>query len=630
MLENEELIAAKEIIENTGANLFLTGRAGTGKTTFLRHLRDTTQKRMVIVAPTGIAAINAGGVTIHSFFQLNFSPYLPGIKNEDSAQFKKFSRDKLRVIKGMDLLVIDEISMVRSDLLDAIDNRLKTLRHSSLPFGGVQLLLIGDLAQLAPVTSGSEKDLLAKYYDSPYFFDSHALKQTGFETIELTKVYRQEEGEFLDILDAIRNNTADSELLKTLNSRVISNSLVPGDNVIRLVTHNHQADTINQHMLDALSGECHTFKASLSGNFNEQNLPTDMELSLKLKTQVMFVKNDSSGEKRFYNGKLGIVSGFTEHAIIVTPFDGGENIIVEQEIWQNNKYIVDEETNQLSEEVVGEFKQFPLRKAWAITIHKSQGLTFDNASIDTASAFAHGQTYVGLSRCRSLGGLFLESPIPPQAIITDRVVVNFLSVNSFAPPSEDTIIILKRNFWISLLDSLFNFNETTIALDSLLRTVKSHLQNSFPIAAKEVEEIYNDMRNNLQSVAYRFAKEYRDIIIAENLDGNGHRPTLDSRLFKAADFFLTKIQKYLKIINSVPDFHDNKVVEKTLNSRLDEIKSLLMVKSDILKEIRLKGFTSTIFLNVRTEAELKTVGSSPKRQKKKKSRSESASAAPED
>lgn len=617
MEDNKELLAAKEIIEQTGVNLFVTGRAGTGKTTFLRNLRKSSKKRIVVLAPTGIAAINAGGMTIHSFFQLGFNPFIPEQNGSKNKPFKRFSQDKLRVIQSLDTLIIDEVSMVRADLMDAIDDSLRRLRHSNLPFGGVQLLLIGDLAQLTPVTLESEWNILSQYYPSPYFFDSYALKKVGFEAIELKKVYRQKEGTFLNILNNIRENRIDNEMLGMLNERVTPKELIPQGNIIRLVTHNHMAESINNNMLDALPGKIHSFKSKLTGDFNDMNIPAEKDLILKLKSQVMFIKNDSSGLRRYYNGMLGTVTGFTDDVIIVSPADGTPDITVERETWKNNKYTINDESKTIEEECVGEFTQFPLRKAWAITIHKSQGLTFDSAIIDSSAAFAHGQTYVALSRCRSLEGLYLEQPIPKHAIISDRVVGDFIKNHSFDTPDKNTIEYLKRNYTVYLLDSLFNFNEILIALDSLVRVMKSHFQSFFPTATKQVEDLFLEIKDNLQSVARKFAKEYRKIISEEPCDNEGHRDHLDRRLAKASLYFLEKLNEYSSALQDLPDFHDNKEVESKINQISQNLNNLFDLKKSIFKDILAKGFTTSIFLNAKMEAQLKNLKSGKNRKKVK-------------
>mgnify|MGYP002969971715 FL=1 len=406
---NEESILAWNIIEKTNANLFLTGKAGTGKTTFLKRLKELSPKRMIVLAPTGIAAINAGGMTIHSFFQLPFSPYVPGTTFGCGEQKRyQFSKLKRNIIRSIDLLVIDEISMVRSDLLDAVDSVLRQYRkRHDLPFGGVQLLMIGDLQQLAPVVTPQEEHLLGQHYDTPFFFSSNALKQVGYLTIELKKVYRQQDEQFISLLNQIRENKASEATLQALNQRYIPNFVPPKEgNYIRLTTHNAPAQYINEQQLAALPAQSFSFTADIEGDFPETSYPADFKLTLKPGAQVMFIKNDP--QHRFYNGMIGEVIGVRTDEdgskITVRSKDSGEEFDLEKMEWTNAKYTLNEKTKEIEETVEGKFMQYPLRLAWAITIHKSQGLTFEHAIIDASHSFTHGQTYVALSRCKTLEG----------------------------------------------------------------------------------------------------------------------------------------------------------------------------------------------------------------------------------
>ena len=372
---NEESLKAWDIIEKTSANLFLTGKAGTGKTTFLKELKRRSPKRMVVLAPTGIAAINAGGVTIHSFFQLPLSPYLPGttFAGGEKKRFQ-FSKVKRNIIRTMDLLVIDEISMVRSDLLDAIDSVMRRYRKHDLPFGGVQLLMIGDLQQLAPVVTEHEESMLRQYYDTPFFFSSKALQQASYLTIELQTVYRQQDERFVALLNQIRENKASDETLAALNQRYIPDFQPPkGGDYIRLTTHNIPAQHINEQELGNLPSQVYSFTAEVEGNFPETSYPADFKLLLKKGAQIMFIKNDA--DHRFYNGMIGEVTAIDNQEIRVMGKDNGEEFILEKAEWSNSKYTLNEQTQEIEETVEGTFRQYPVRLAWAITIHKSQGLT---------------------------------------------------------------------------------------------------------------------------------------------------------------------------------------------------------------------------------------------------------------
>ena len=412
---NNELKTAWDFVENTGKSVFLTGKAGTGKTTFLRRVVEESRKRTVVVAPTGIAAINAGGVTIHSFFQLPLHPFIPGAKIESKFAF---SKEKRSIIKTIDLLIIDEISMVRCDLLDAIDSVLRRFRNRFKPFGGVQLLMIGDLQQLTPVITDEEFQLLAPYYPTPYFFGSRALSQIDYVTIELKEVYRQQDEEFISILNAVRGGRPSPDVIRALNSRYDPGFIPSADEgYIRLTTHNHIANSYNEQQIGMIDEPVHCFDAEIDGNFPEYSYPTEARLELKVGAQVMFVKNDPSSERRYFNGKIGVVTDFYEEYILVQCAGDDEKIAVEPLEWENCRYVINEQTQEMETEVQGIFRQYPLRLAWAITIHKSQGLTFDKAIIDAAASFASGQVYVALGRCRPLGGRVLATPWRQDAVI---------------------------------------------------------------------------------------------------------------------------------------------------------------------------------------------------------------------
>ena len=438
-LTNSQLELAYDLIENTGVNLFLTGKAGTGKTTFLRKLQRQSYKRMVVVAPTGVAAINAGGVTIHSFFQLDLGPFIPdpGIQRKEEPY--KFNKDKINIIKSLDLLVIDEISMVRADLLDAVDHALKRIRKSRLPFGGVQLLMIGDIQQLPPVVRDEDIRVLSPYYASLFFFHSIALKQTNYACIELKHIFRQSDQIFINILNKIRENNIDDETLQILNKRVCPDFRPQSEeNYIILTTHNNQARNINDKRLSDLKGKKHIYEATISGNFPKMAFPTEETLELKEGAQVMFIKNDPSAEKRFYNGKIGVVHRLDGEKIEVKLDDIEQPITVEPMEWENKKYSIDKTTKEIKEEVEGVFLQYPLRLAWAITIHKSQGLTFDKVIVDAGMAFTHGQVYVALSRCKTLDGLVLSSQIDSSSLFSNHEILQFnKTAESKTPCLED-------------------------------------------------------------------------------------------------------------------------------------------------------------------------------------------------
>ena len=429
---NFELDVARFIVEKTDMSLFLTGKAGTGKTTFLREVVRYTKKKCIVLAPTGIAAVNAGAMTIHSFFQFGLGPFVQGVI-EPKSDFR-INKSKLELIRHLQLLIIDEVSMVRADLMDHIDVELRRIRRNSKPFGGVQLLMIGDLQQLPPIAHGGEDELLRQYYKTLYFFSSSALKSMKYSCIELKNVYRQTDGHFIDILNHARNCTLTSLDITDLNARYIPGfSPKPEDGYIRLMTHNRQVDYVNTAEMEKLDSKPYTFVAAVTGTFPEESYPTADSLTLKKGAQVMFIKNDP--ERRFINGTLGEVKSIDKNSIAVRLAESGTVIDVEPMEWQNIRYQFDEESKEISSKQIGRFKQYPLKAAWAITVHKSQGLTFDKAIIDVHAAFSPGQAYVALSRCRTLDGLVLSSPVSASVFMRDNAVDAYM--NYISRPVEE-------------------------------------------------------------------------------------------------------------------------------------------------------------------------------------------------
>ena len=429
---NFELDVARFIVEKTDMSLFLTGKAGTGKTTFLREVVHYTKKKCIVLAPTGIAAVNAGAMTIHSFFQFGLGPFVQGVI-EPKSDFR-INKSKLELIRHLQLLIIDEVSMVRADLMDHIDVELRRIRRNSKPFGGVQLLMIGDLQQLPPIAHGGEDELLRQYYKTLYFFSSSALKSMKYSCIELKNVYRQTDGHFIDILNHARNCTLTSLDITDLNARYIPGFLPkPEGGYIRLMTHNRQVDYINAVEMEKLDSKPYTVVAAVTGTFPEESYPTADSLTLKKGAQVMFIKNDP--ERRFINGTLGEVKSIDKNSIAVRLAESGTVIDVEPMEWQNIRYQFDEESKEISSKQIGRFKQYPLKAAWAITVHKSQGLTFDKAIIDVHAAFSPGQAYVALSRCRTLDGLVLSSPVSASVFMRDNAVDAYM--NYISRPVEE-------------------------------------------------------------------------------------------------------------------------------------------------------------------------------------------------
>lgn len=557
---NKESIMAWNILEKTSANLFLTGKAGTGKTTFLKELKRKSPKRMVVLAPTGIAAINAGGMTIHSFFQLPLSPYLPGTTFGGGEQKRyQFSKVKRNIIRSMDLLVIDEISMVRSDLLDAIDSVMRRYRKHDLPFGGVQLLMIGDLHQLPPVVT-EEEALLRKYYDTPYFFSSKALQQVGYLTIELKTVYRQQDDRFISLLNQVRENRVTDETFQALNQRYIPNFTPPENgNYIRLTTHNAPANYINEQELAALPSKSYSFTAEVENNFPESSYPADYKLVLKQGAQIMFIKNDA--QHRFYNGMIGEVVRISNDEIIVRGKDADEKFELEQMEWTNSKYTLNEETKEIEETVEGVFRQYPVRLAWAITIHKSQGLTFEHAIIDASHSFTHGQTYVALSRCKSLEGMVLSEPLSRSAIISDKILDCFNG--NIVPPTQETITVLELQYSIQMIYELFDFRQMQLNYDLLMRCLAEYFYNKYPKLIAEYQQM-SVVFKSLNAVSDKFRIQYTQMLSA---DSNMSQPALQDRIHKGAKYFWQKMGVITDLVKKTNVTTDNKTAKKQFQDR---------------------------------------------------------------
>ena len=595
---NEQTQLAWNIIETTNTNLFLTGKAGTGKTTFLKRLKEESSKRIVVVAPTGIAAINAGGVTIHSFFQLSFAPFLPDAQYKTKEQQYRFSKQKIRVIQSIDTLVIDEISMVRADLLDAVDSVLRRFRKNGLPFGGVQMVMIGDLGQLAPVAKDDEWQLLSRYYQTPYFFSSLALQRTRYAIVELKKVYRQNDTHFLDILNKVRDNRADDSVLQALNSRYI-----PGfrpkteEGYIRLVTHNYQAQQENDRQLALLPGQPYTYKAKITGKYPEMLFPTEETLILKHGAQVMFVKNDSSQAKEFYNGMIGTVEEINEKNFTVRAKDTGAVIRVEQEQWDNTRYVINERTNEITEEVDGTFSQFPVKPAWAITVHKSQGLTFDRAIIDVQRAFTHGQTYVALSRCRTLEGMVLSAPLPRTAIIRDGAVDEYVSHAEEHTPTDDQIQQLQRDYYLSVVSELFDFRPLMDAFNRMLDMLAGHFRRTYPKLIAEYKARSGTIKTGLLDVAERFKLQYNQIVISTtNYQTDPH---LQERLTKGAAYFVRTLSDVEQLVKATDVKTDTQDVKKLATELTVTLKELVMQKRALLNTVKDDGFHLNEYLHQR-------------------------------
>jgi len=610
--DNDQLKLAQDFVLFTNKNIFLTGKAGTGKTTFLHNLRHSTPKRMIVVAPTGVAAINAGGVTIHSFFQLAFAPFIPGYNHngtqtnketERQAFVHKMNRNKIKLIKSLDLLVIDEISMVRADLLDAIDDVLRRYRHNDKPFGGVQLLMIGDLHQLAPVVKDDEWNMLREYYQSAYFFSSNALLKTDFTTIELKHIYRQEDEKFIKLLGEIRENRLTQQSIDMLNARFIP-GFVPDENdgFITLTTHNNSAASINDRRLKDLKTKSRKFKADVKKDFPEYMYPTELELELKAGAQVMFIKNDPSFEKLYYNGKIGKINRFEDDLIFVSCDGDYEEIAVKREVWNNVKYSLNENTKEIEEEVTGSFEQYPLKLAWAITVHKSQGLTFEKAVIDVNAAFAFGQVYVALSRCKTLEGLVLISKISPYGIKTDSTISSFNQNAYENEPDENKLRLAKISYQKQLILELFDFG----AIKKLFYTVrKTYNENQikFGSSHKELfEEIVGRAGTELFDINDKFVQQLNYLFQQDTLPQENQQ--VQDRIKKASAYYLDKLDSlFVRKFTSVYFDSDNKEAVKEIAEIVEKFELILTQKINCLQR-SLEGFNSIIYLKTLSDTEL--------------------------
>ncbi len=608
---NHDLQLAFDFVQYTNRNIFLTGKAGTGKTTFLRDLKKLSPKRMVVVAPTGVAAINAGGVTIHSFFQLPFHPYIPTFylpenshgnqaAQSDPAGYK-MSREKINIIRSLDLLIIDEISMVRADTLDAIDSALRRYKSRHLPFGGVQLLMIGDLQQLAPVVKDEDREILRKYYDSDFFFGSRALQNTDYLTIELKHIYRQEDQSFIELLNKIRDNHVDQLVLSELNKRYIPDfDPDSGGGYITLTTHNNQARALNDSKLQKLPGRTYSFSAIIKDEFPEMSYPNDRELILKKGAQVMFIKNDLSGEKLFFNGKIGEVESFEDNAIIVKCPDDDLPISVEMAEWQNMKYTLDDDTKEIEETVIGTFTQYPLKLAWAITIHKSQGLTFDRAVIDAFSAFAHGQVYVALSRCRSLSGLVLSSRISQRSIIDNTDISDFINDSVKNQPGQSQLAESKKAYQQQLLTELFDFTSIIRNLNYCLKVVNEHQGSILGNPHEMIESAINSVKGDLIEVSGKFHPQLTGLL-KEGIDAESN-VLLQERVKKACEYFSVKLEGAMKeILAGYSVDTDNKTIRRSVSEAVERVRKEGVTKSACLNAV-ISGFKIRKYLDARAKS----------------------------
>jgi uncharacterized protein YpbB len=593
-----------QFINQTNRSVFLTGKAGTGKTTLLKEIIQTTHKNCVVVAPTGIAALNAGGVTIHSMFQLPFGGFIP---DNSVAQFNENSKFETRatlrrhfrmsglkkaVIQNMELLIIDEVSMLRSDLLDAMDFMLQSVRKKNRPFGGVQMLFIGDLLQLPPVVRDEEWRTLRNYYKGKFFFHSHVIEQNPPLYIELSKIFRQSDEQFIAVLNNLRNNKITQNDVQVLNQFVQPNfDLKSNKGYITLTTHNNKADGINQQSLEDLEGIKRVYKAEITGEFPDKIYPLEENLELKIGAQIMFIKNDLAFEKRFFNGKMGIVKSLSDKEILVHFPDENTTIEVEKYEWQNIRYSVNENTKEIEEDVLGTFVHYPIKLAWAITVHKSQGLTFEKAALDVSQVFLPGQAYVALSRLRSLNGLILLSPLQMNGISNDQDVMDYSLNKATEEHLETTLQKETKDFIHNYLIHSFDWTD----LAQQWRNHKfSYLDSDKSAKAKHAQWATQQLElcDSLMEPASKFISQLNKLFNQQTTDYQ----FINDRILAAYNYFFEKLDKLeyeilykieeVKRIKLVKQFYDELIELEDIQTKavMQLMKAKLLMETIINKK----------------------------------------------
>lgn len=582
---NESLF---NLVEFTNRSIFLTGKAGTGKTTFLNDFVRKTRKKHIVVAPTGIAAINAGGVTIHSMFGLPLRTFLPTTERIDSdfanniadlMNHFRYRKDKLKLLREIEIIIIDEVSMLRADVLDMMDFSLRTVRRNQQKFGGVQMLFIGDLYQLPPVVR--DEHILKKFYASPFFFESYALKELPLITLELTTVYRQKDEKFLDILNEIRDGAIGDIDFETLNERYIPDFEPKEEAYVYLTSHNRMADEINVKKLKELPGKSHFYKAEIIGNFNENQYPNDEILELKVGAQIMFLRNDASGERRYFNGKLAEVVEVEEKEISVI-IDGEDEIFkLKKENWDQKRYSLAEDKS-VQEEVLGSFKQYPIRLAWAVTIHKSQGLTFDRLIIDAGKSFASGQVYVALSRCRTLEGIVLKSKITPEVIFSDKRVSKFQDETHANDRMEEILQAEKYDYSITKMMSRLDCRWMSSALELWFNQAKfsKFLDND------KAKFIHASLKPEVQNF-WKIFEKFEKIIqqkVQRFQEGTEEWSEVEDKAKGAVTFFFTNINT--KVFAPLKDFYAESKGVKGLKQYNEDFRVFLDDLEDYLNDLK--------------------------------------------
>ena len=602
---NESLF---NLAEHTSRSIFLTGKAGTGKTTFLNDFVRKTRKKHIVVAPTGIAAINAGGVTIHSMFGLPLRTFLPTTDRVDSNLANniadlmphfKYRKDKLKLLREIEIIIIDEVSMLRADVLDMMDFSLRHVRRNQQKFGGVQMLFIGDLYQLPPVVR--DEYVLKQYYDSPFFFDSYALKELPLITLELTTVYRQKDEKFLEILNEIRDGAVGDIDFDTLNERYLPDFEPKDEPYVYLTSHNRMADEINQKKLAALPGKSRFYDAEIIGNFNENQFPNDEILELKIGAQIMFIRNDASGEKRYFNGKLAEIVEVDDKEISVI-IDGEDEIYkLKKETWEQKRYSLGEDKS-IQEEVLGSFKQYPIRLAWAVTIHKSQGLTFDRLIIDAGKSFASGQVYVALSRCRTLEGIVLKSKITPEVIFSDRRVSKFQDETNANHRIDEILNAEKYDYSIH---KIINRIDCKWILPALQQWYNSAIHSKM-LDKEKVKFLYHGIKPETEkfgSVCEKFEK-----IIQQKtrkfISGEEEWSEIEAKAKGAVNFFFTNVNA--KIFSPLKDFYAESKGVKGLKQYNEDFRVFLDDLEDYLNGLKQLHLLETKLFDVENDVKVTT------------------------
>jgi tRNA uridine 5-carbamoylmethylation protein Kti12 len=601
--DNPELELAFDYLRQTRRHIFLTGKAGTGKTTFLHRVVKELAKRKAVVAPTGVAAINAKGTTIHSLFQLPFGVLTPDRIREEMPK-RRFSQKKIDLLRSLDLLIIDEISMVRADVLDAIDDVLQRYRRDRRPFGGLQLLMIGDLHQLPPVLKPSDWSELSPHYPTAYFFGSQALRKAAPMTIQLKKIYRQSDEIFIRLLNKVRNNQIDEDVLRELNRRYQPDFDITAQGeaeYITLTSHNAAAATINEQQLKKLGGPAYQFSATIAGEFPASMYPNEPHLTFKVGSQVMFNKNDTGEIRDYFNGKLGMITAIHGDEITVHCPDDDRSLVVLPQSWENRKFRLDESSKEIEEDVVGTYEQHPLRLAWAITIHKSQGLTFDRVAIDAQAAFAHGQVYVALSRCRSLEGIVLSTPIQGSSVRTDRVVSNYSKKAEEKPPTEEDFWRDRYQFQADTLRVLFHYQGVKYVAEKLRRQLMENEKSIQGSAWTDFNGFLKVAQEKLTGVAERFQPKLEAYLQQPDLPAENE--ALRKRLDGAASYFATTLKdELLPQLAEIQILSDNSAIKKKTEELLQELRLLLFVKLKLYQALE-DGLDPLKLLQIRADAE---------------------------